>query len=106
MVGIGIAQHECVSAVEESEKRTDVEGVTGRARRRWGNVVVDDYRWFIFDEDGNALELDARIVGVDATEIDVDETDGVMDEEDEAAPAVPSSVATDHGEAIEARIAG
>ena len=31
VVGVDVAQHECVATVEESQKRADVEGVSGRA---------------------------------------------------------------------------
>ena len=94
VVGVKIAQHDCVSTVEEVEKRVDVEGIAGGARGGGRDVGVDDVGWVVFDEDGDAEEFDVGVVGVDAAEIEVGVGDGVVDEEEEATATVGAAVTT------------
>ena len=103
MVGVNIAQHECVAPVEEVEERRDVEGIARSAGGGRRYVDVDDVSWVVFDEDGDAKEFHVAVVGVDAAEIEVGVRSGVVDEEAEAAAAVSASVPTSDGVVGEVR---
>ena len=106
MVGIGIAQHESVAAIQEVKQRGDVEGVARRARGGRWNVEVDESGWFIVDEDGDLLQFYLGVSWVNVTEVDVGVTESVMNEEEEASTPITCTIVTNNGEAIEAGIPG
>ena len=104
VVGIYIAQHESIPAVQEVEERSDVEGVARRARRGRRDVKVNDDSGFFVDENGDALQLNMRITRIDSAEIDVDVTEPVMDEKQKSASTITSAVITDDGKIVETRV--
>ena len=106
MVGIGIAQHESVAAIQEVKQRGDVEGVARRARGGRWNVEVDESGWFIVDEDGDPLQFYLGVSWVNVTEVDVGVTESVMNEEEEASTSITCTIVTNNGESIEARVSG
>ena len=104
VVGISVAQHECVPAIQEVEERSSVEGVAGRTGRGGRHVEVDDDSWFIIDENGDALQFNMWVSRIDSAEIDIDVTERVVDKEEQSASTITSAVATNNGEIIETRI--
>ena len=101
MVGIEVAQDECVPPVEKRKKRADVELVGWGAGRSWRNVDVDDDGWAIGEDDGDGLKFGVGVVGVEVLEIDVVVGDGVVDEEEKTTSTISGAIPANHGEAVE-----
>ena len=101
MMGIKITQNEGVGVVDKFDERIEIRRVTGRARRRWRDIYVEDCSFAVVEIYGDALQFHHAIIETGA--IHGSKGKGVMDKERHSPSPTARARSADDGEILNHR---